>query len=141
MSKNKKILIIGGSIEGALLIFALIVSIIVGTTATSAKDNPGTWQQMNIDKNGQFIAFFQNNPTAFFLIICIPIFVMVALDFVYFAIVASKRETNLSDQQLEAIKKRAEEEVRAELMKEVEAEVGLEKEEPKEEVATEEKVE
>ena len=63
---------------------------------------------------------------------------MVALDFVYFAIVASKRESNLSDQQLAAIKKRAEEEVRAELMKEVEAEVGLEEkkaEEPKEEKA------
>ena len=135
MSKNKKILIIGGCIEGALLIFALIVSIIVGTTATSAKLHPSDWQQLNIQNNGPFIAFFQNNPTAFFLIICIPIFVMVALDFVYFAIVASKRESNLSDQQLEAIKKRAEEEVRAELMKEVEAEVGLEKEEAAEEKA------
>jgi hypothetical protein len=138
MSKNKKILIIGGSIEGALLIFALIVSIIVGTTATSAKAHPADWQQLNIQNNGAFIGFFQNNPTAFFLIICIPIFVMVALDFVYFAIVASKRESNLSDQQLAAIKKRAEEEVRAELMKEVEAEVGLEEkkaDEPKEEKA------
>ena len=139
MSKNKKILIIGGSIEGALLIFALIVSIIVGTTATSAKEHPADWQQLNIQHNGSFIGFFQNNPTAFFLIICIPIFVMVALDFVYFAVVASKRESNLSDQQLEAIKKRAEEEVRAELMKEVEAEIGLE--EKKEEPAAEEKAE
>ena len=58
---------------------------------------------------------------------------MVALDFVYFALVASKRESNLSDQQLAAIKKRAEEEVRAELMREVEQEALAPEEEKKEE--------
>ena len=121
MDKNKKILLIGGIVEGALLIFALVLSIIVWTTVCNGKDYPTVelLHQANIDKNGPFIAFFQNNTTAFFCIICIPIFVIVALDFVYFAIIASKRESSLSDAQLAAIKKKAEEEVREEMMKEL----------------------
>ena len=121
MDKNKKILLIGGIIEGALLIFALVLSIIVWTTVCNGKDYPTIemLRQANIDKNGPFIAFFQNNTTAFFCIVCIPIFVMVALDFVYFAIIASKRESSLSDEQLATIKKQAEQEVREEMMKEI----------------------
>ena len=124
MDKNKKILLIGGIVEGALLIFALVLSILVWTTVCNGKDYPTIemLRQANIDKNGPFIAFFQNNTTAFFCIVCIPIFVMVALDFVYFAIIASKRESSLSDEQLEKIKKQAEEEVRAEMLKELEEE-------------------
>ena len=121
MDKNKKILLIGGIIEGALLIFALVLSIIVWTTACSGKDyfTPQALHQANIDKNGPFIGFFQNNTTAFFCIVCIPIFIMVALDFVYFAIIASKKESALSDEQLAAIKKQAEQEVKEEMMKEI----------------------
>ena len=121
MDKNKKILLIGGIVEGALLIFALVLSILVWTTVCNGKDYPTVemLHQANIDKNGPFIAFFQNNTTAFFCIVCIPIFVMVALDFVYFAIIASKRESTLSDDQLAAIKKQAEQEVREEMMKEI----------------------
>ena len=121
MDKNKKILIIGGSIEGVLLVFALVLSIIVWTTVCNGKDYPTVeaLRQANIDKNGHFIAFFQNNTVAFFCIVCIPIFIMVALDFVYFAIIASKRESSLSDDQLKAIKAQAEKEVREEMMKEV----------------------
>ena len=124
MDKNKKILLIGGIVEGALLIFALVLSILVWTTVCNGKDYPTIemLRQANIDKNGPFIAFFQNNTTAFFCIVCIPIFVMVALDFVYFAIIASKRESSLSDDQLAKIKKQAEEEVRAEMLKEIEEE-------------------
>ena len=124
MDKNKKILLIGGIVEGALLIFALVLSILVWTTVCNGKDYPTIemLRQANIDKNGPFIAFFQNNTTAFFCIVCIPIFVMVALDFVYFAIIASKRESTLSDDQLAKIKKQAEEEVRAEMLKEIEEE-------------------
>ena len=130
MDKNKKILLIGGIVEGALLIFALVLSILVWTTVCNGKDYPTVelLRQANIDKNGPFIAFFQNNTTAFFCIVCIPIFVMVALDFVYFAIIASKRESTLSDDQLAAIKKQAEQEVREEMMKEVLAEEQEKKE-------------
>ena len=121
MDKNKKILLFGGIIEGAILIFALVLSIIVWTTVCNGKDYATVelLRQANIDKNGPFIAFFQNNTTAFFCIVCIPIFVIVALDFVYFAIIASKRESTLSDDQLAAIKKQAEQEVREEMMKEI----------------------
>lgn len=122
MDKNKKVLVIGGIIEVAILIFALVLSIIVWTTVINGKEFNGSVEQLkqaNIDKNGPFIAFFQNNTTAFFCIVCIPIFVIVALDFVYFAIIASKRETTLSNEQIAAIKKKAEEEVREEMMKEL----------------------
>lgn len=121
MDKNKKILLIGGISEGVILIFALVLSILVWTTVCNGKDYASieALRQANIDKNGPFIAFFQNNTVAFFCIVCIPIFVIVALDFVYFAIIASKRESSLSDVQLAAIKKKAEEEVREEMMKEL----------------------
>ena len=124
MDKNKKILLIGGIVEGALLIFALVLSILVWTTVCNGKDFPTVeaLHQANLEKNGPFIAFFQNNTTAFFCIVCIPIFVIVALDFVYFAIIASKRESTLSDDQLAAIKKQAEQEVREEMLKEIQAE-------------------
>ena len=119
MDKNKKILLIGGIVEGAILLFALVLSIIVWTTIAKGETTPEAYHAANIEKNGQFIAFFQNNPVAFFCIICIPIFVLVALDFIYFAIIASKRESSLNDDQLAAIKKQAEKEVREEMMKEI----------------------
>ena len=121
MDKNKKVLVIGGIVEGLILVFALVLSIIVWTTVKHGEDyaTVEALQQANIEANGPFIAFFQNNTTAFFCIVCIPIFVIVALDFVYFAIIASKRESALSDDQLAAIKKQAEQEVREEMMKEI----------------------
>ena len=121
MDKNKKILLIGGIIEGAILIFALVLSIWVWTTVCNGKDYARLedLQAANIEKNGHFIGFFQNNTTAFFCIVCIPIFVIVALDFVYFAIIASKRESTLTDEQIAQIRKRAEDEVRQELMNEI----------------------
>lgn len=120
MDKNKKILLIGGIVEGAILLFALVLSIIVWTTIAKGEfATTEAYHAANIEKNGQFIAFFQNNTVAFFCIICIPIFVLVALDFIYFAIIASKRESSLNDDQLAAIKKQAEKEVREEMMKEI----------------------
>ena len=124
MDKNKKILLIGGIVEGAILIFALVLSILVWTTAHKGEDYASIelLQEANRLDNGEFLAFFQNNTTAFFCVVCIPVFVIVAIDFVYFAIIASKRETNLSSAQMDAIRKKAEEEVRAEMMKELEEE-------------------
>ena len=126
MDKNKKILLFGGIAEGAILIFALVLSIIVWTTVCNGTDYPTLemLHQANIDKNGPFIAFFQNNTTAFFCIVCIPIFVIVALDFVYFAIIASKRESVLSEEQLEVIKDQAKKEVQEEIMQEILEEEG-----------------
>ena len=149
MEKNKKILIIGGIVEGAFLIFALIVSILVWTTAHKADDFGGSVQkaqEANLAAN-PFIGTFQNNTMLFFCIICIPVFVIVAIDLVYFAIIASKKESALTSDQREAIRKKAEEEVRSELMKEILAENAAEeakaeaKVEVKEEVKPEEKKE
>lgn len=124
MDKNKKILLIGGIIEGVILLTALILSIIIWTTIVDPSTITPTptaeeLKALNIEKNKEFIAFFQNDTTAFFCIICIPVFVIIALDFVYFAIVASKKESNLTDEQMAALKEKAEAEVRAELMKEM----------------------
>lgn len=142
MDKNKKIMIIGGCIEAAILIFALVCAILVWTmTPYDAKTWGDLAAKKNIDEHGAMIGFFQNNPTWFFVIICVPVFVCVAIDFIYFAVVASKKESSLTADQKAAIKKKAEEEVRAELMKELMGEMNAPKEEPKEEVKEEAKPE
>ena len=120
MDKNKKIILIGGIVEGLILIFCLVVSILVLTRLVSHEGlSDADWVQANIDNSGAFIGTLQTQPPLFFCTICIPVFLMVAVDFVYFFIIANKRETNLSDAQIEAIKKKAEEEVREEVMKEM----------------------
>lgn len=123
MDKQKKIFLIGGLAEGAVLIFDLIVSIIVWTTIATEEEikaSGGNYEQLNL-RNGPFIAFFQNNPTAFFCIICIPLFVIIAIDFVYFAMLASKKQSSLSDEQIEAIREKAKKEAQEELMAELNA--------------------
>ena len=123
MEKKKKILIGVGIAEAAILIFALVVSIIVWSTAHTLEQalaaGYADLKAYNVHENGGFIAFFQNTPVAFFLIICLPIFILIAVDFVYLAITAYKRESNLSDEQMKAIKKKAEQQVRDEVMKEL----------------------
>ena len=127
MDKQKKTFIIGGIVEGAVLIFDLIVSIIVWTTMVDPETlKPGEdFAEACMNANGAFIGFFQGNPTAFFCIICIPLFAIIALDFVYFAILASKKESKLSEAQLEAIKKKAKEQAEAEILAEIEKEEKL----------------
>ena len=126
MDKQKKTFLIGGIIEGAILIFDLVVSILVWTTFVDPEMYPTNWQEKNIEQNGAMIGFFQNNTTAFFCIICIPIFAIIALDFVYFAIVASKKESMLTEAQLEAIQKKARAQAEAEVLKELEEEMAAE---------------
>ena len=140
MDKNKKIILIGGIVEGLILVFCLVVSILV---LSRLIQNDGTmtnedWINANMNHSGPFIGTLQTNPPLFFCTICIPVFLMVAVDFVYFFIIANKRESNLSEAQLEAIKKKAEEEVRDEIMKEM---LEEKKEEPKEEPKQENKEE
>ena len=126
MDKQKKIFIIGGIVEAAILIFDLVVSILVWTTFQSPETYPTNWQEKNLEINGPLIGFFQNNTTAFFCIICIPLFAIIALDFVYFAIIANKKESKLSDAQLEAIHKKAQAQAEAEVLKELEEEIATE---------------
>ena len=130
--KAKKRLIIGVAIfEAAFLVFALVISIIVFTTIVNAESLPpgsteADWKQANLDKNGAFIGFLQNENMAFFGIFIIPTLVFIVVDFIYFAIIASKKESSLSDAELKAIKKQAEEEVRAEMLAQMKAEIKQE---------------
>ena len=133
--KGKKGIIIGvAAFEALFLIFALVISIIVFTTITNGEGmTEDAWKAANIDKNGPFIGFLQNNNMAFFAIFIIPTLVFIVVDFIYFAIIASKKESSLSDAELKAIKKQAEEEVRAEMLEQMKAELKQENKENKEE--------
>ena len=134
-SAKKKLIIGIGIFEAVFLIFALVISIIVFTTIVSGDQytSKEAWEAANIEKNGDFIGFLQNNSAAFFGIFCIPSLVFIAVDFIYFAVVASKKESNLSNAELEAIKKQAEDEVRAEMLEQIKAEIKQEQIEKKEE--------
>ena len=126
--KARKRLIVGIAVfEAAFLIFALVISIIVFTTITNGEGmTEDMWRQANLDKNGPFIGFLQNENMAFFCIFIIPTLVFIVVDFIYFAIIASKKESSLSDAELKAIKKQAEEEVRAEMLEQMKAELKQE---------------
>ena len=125
MDKQKKTFIIGGIAEGIILIFDLVISIIVWTTMPTEQEVQ-IWGMEFADacvkKNGAFIGFFQGNPTAFFCIICIPLFAIIALDFIYFAVLASKKESRLSEGQLEQIRLQARQQAEAEILAEMQAE-------------------
>lgn len=129
--KAKKGLIIGVAVfEALFLIFALVISIIVFTTITNGEGmTEEMWKAANLDKNGPFIGFLQNENMAFFCIFIIPTLVFIVIDFIYFAVIASKKETSLSDAEIKAIKKQAEEEVRAEMLAQMKAEIKQEEQE------------
>ena len=132
--KARKRLIFGvAGFEALFLIFALIISIIVFTTIVPGDSLPpgsgeADWKAANLSKNGPFIGFLQNENMAFFGIFIIPTLVFIVVDFIYFAIIASKKESSLSDAELKAIKKQAEEEVRAEMLEQMKAELKQEQE-------------
>ena len=132
--KNKKILWISLiAVDVAITVFLFVVHIIMLAKTVNAH---GVTQDPKT-----LIGWLQNNPTYFFVIICIPVFIIVALDLVYFAIIASRKETNLTNEQLEAIKKKAKEQAQAELMAEIMSEENGEakpQEEPKAEPQPEE---
>ena len=122
MDKKKKIgLIVAGALELAIVIFVITVSVLVTVTFNDPDVYPN-YQQLNIEKNGQFIGWLQNNPTYFLFIILIPIFVILALDIIYLVMVATKRGTNLSDAEQAAISEQAKKEAREELLRELQQE-------------------
>lgn len=122
MDKKKKIgLIIAGAIEAAIVVFVLVVSILVTVTFNDPEKVPH-FQEANLEQNGPFIGWLQNNPTQFLLIILIPIFLILALDVIYLVIVAAKRQSNLSDAEQAAIEEQAKKEAREEILREMMAE-------------------
>ncbi len=127
MSKKKKIgLIIAGVVELAIVVFVLVTSILVIVTFNDPNDVPNAYQA-NLEKNGPFIGWLQNNPTNFLLIVLIPIFLILALDIIYLVIVAARRQSNLTDQEQEAIAEQAKKEAREEIMREMMAEEAAKK--------------
>ena len=122
MSKKKKIgILIAGIVELAIVVFVLVTSILVIVTFNDPNTVPDS-AKANLEKNGPFIGWLQNNPTNFLLIVLIPIFLILALDIIYLVIVAARRQSNLSDKEQEEIAAQAKKEAREELMREMMAE-------------------
>ncbi len=126
MDKKTKIrLIVAGAIELAIVVFCLVVSIMVMSTITDP--NLPNHAELNIKNNGPFIGWFQNNSTAFFLIIVLPLFVLLALDVIYLIVFATKRESSLSASERKAIEEQAKKEAREEVLREMAEEEKNEK--------------
>ena len=115
--KTKRLLLIGGIVEGIIVIFSLVVSIMV-MTSFDAELLP----EQLIEKNGPFIGGLQANNTLFLVTIVLPLFVILALDVIYLIIYATKRESALSDKERDAIEAAAKEEARLEVLREMEEE-------------------
>ena len=126
MEKKTKIrLIVAGAIELAIVVFCLVVSIRVMSTITDP-NNP-RHAELNLDNNGPFIGWFQNNSTPFFLIIVLPLFILLALDVIYLIVFATKRESSLSATERQAIEEQAKREAREEVLREMQEEEKKEK--------------
>lgn len=125
--QTKRNLIIAGAAELALIVFCLTVSIIVMNTIYPA-DVYGkvTAAELNLRHNGPMIGWFQNNPTAFFLIIVLPLLIILVIDIIYLVFYAVKRESNISQEERalleEQARQAAKDELRAEILAEIEAE-------------------
>lgn len=124
--KTKRNLIIAGVVELALIIFCLTVSIIVMNTIYPADQYGLSAAQLNLERNGPMIGWFQNNPTGFFLIIVLPLLIVLVVDIVYLVMYAIKKESNISEEERaileEQAKQAAKDELRAEIMAELAAE-------------------
>lgn len=114
--KQKKILLIAGVIEAVILIFCLTISIIVLATWVQNAS-----EAQRVAKNGAFIAWFQNNPTPFFLTIVLPVFIIFLVDAVYLIVYSSKKPSALTTEDREAVLAQAREEVRKEMEEEAKA--------------------
>ena len=114
MARRGKLLIVAGILELLVLIFALVISLRVWLTRVDSSTfySMESVRVANIDANGPFIGFFQNNSTAFFLLICLPVLLIMVCDFIYLAIVAFKKgkdETEVIDEIKEQAKAEAKE--------------------------------
>ena len=128
MDKKKKIgLIVAGSVELVLVVFCLVVSILVMTNLHTAENmTPDAAHQLNLDQNGPFIGWLQNNPNLFFLIIVAPLLAILVVDVVYIVMYAIKKESNLSDKEKKLLEEQAKKEAKEELRKEIIAELEAE---------------
>jgi uncharacterized membrane protein len=114
--KTKRIFIIVGAVEIAVLIFCLVVAILVYTTFDKNS------AQVNLDKNGPFIGSLQNNPTLLFFVIVFPALLIFLVDGGYLIYYAVKRESTLNATEKSAIEEEAKRQAREEVLKELKAE-------------------
>lgn len=120
-SQKRKIIIVG-AIEAVIVIFALVVSILVMTTIHDPNEYDAAAK--NLRDNGPMIGFFQNNSTAFLLIIVLPLFLILAIDVIYLIVYATKRESSLSNAERAAIEEQARLEAREEVLREMREEAS-----------------
>jgi len=118
--KQKRNILIVGAIELAIVIFCLVVSILVIVTIHDV--NEPDHAVANLRDNGPLIGWFQNNSTAFFLLIVLPLFVLLAIDVIYLIVYATKRESRLSEVERKSIEEKARAEARAEVLREMQQE-------------------
>jgi uncharacterized membrane protein len=115
--KQKRTLLIIGAVEAVVLIFSLVVSILVlATFDRNARESE------LIAANGPFIGGLQYHTTVFFCAIVLPVFVILLVDAVYLIIYASRKPSEITDEERAAIEAKAKEEARAEVMAELNAE-------------------
>jgi flagellar basal body-associated protein FliL len=124
---SKKALIIIGSIEAVILIFALTISILVLTT------NKGNTEANKA--NPALIAAFQANPLLLLLCIVIPVFIIFVVDGVYLIYYSTKKESALSDEERNAIQEEARRQAREEVMKSIMTETAQKDAKPAEQAA------
>jgi uncharacterized membrane protein len=115
--KQKRTLLIAGAVETVILIFCLVISILV-----LVKFNSNNSPADNLSKNGAFIGGLQNKPAIFFCCFVLPVFIILLVDAIYLIVYASKKPSDISDDERASIEAKAKEEARAEVMAELNAE-------------------
>jgi|SRR5574344_344661 hypothetical protein len=113
MDNKKKLLIVLGIVEAAILVFCLIVSILV--LRNFYANDTGR----NISENGVFIGTLQNNHVLFFCTIVLPVFVIFLADGAYLIVYANKKASMLGDKEKKAIEEEAKRQAREEVLKEL----------------------
>lgn len=114
--KTKRILIIVGVVEVAVLVFCLVVAILVYSTfdANNASNS--------VPKNGAFIGTLQTNGVLLFFTIVFPALLIFLVDGGYLIYYAVKRESSLNEKEKSAIEEEAKRQAREEVLKELKAE-------------------
>jgi len=114
--KTKRIFIIVGAVEVAILVFCLVVAILVYSSFDA--NDPAH----SIAKNGAFIGTLQTNGVLLFFTIVFPALLIFLVDGGYLIYYAVKRESTLNESEKSAIEEEAKRQAREEVLKELQAE-------------------
>jgi uncharacterized membrane protein len=120
--KQKRNLIIAGIVEVIVLIFCLVITIIVLTKSLARGNDSNMTPAQIVAADGPFIGWLETNPTWFFCLIVLPLFVIFIADGVYLIVYVSKKQSALSDKERDTIQEEARRQAREELLKEMRGE-------------------